>query len=59
MWFVGATILTLNVAYRRLTGFSDNGLRWSKPEDRLKKFDMTSHYEKATGWKRFRSDTDK
>ena len=42
------------VPYRRLTGYWDNGLRWSKPEDKLNKYDVTSHFEKATGWSRFR-----
>lgn len=42
------------VAYRRLTGFWDNGLRWRKPEDKLHKYDSTSHFERATGWDRFR-----
>ena len=58
LFFVAAAACTTNVAYRRLTGFADNGLRWSKPEDKLHKYDMTSHFEKATGWKRFRQDTD-
>ena len=42
------------VPFRRLTGFWDNGMRWKKPEDKLKKFDCTSHFEKATGWSRFK-----
>merc|ERR1712146_559376 len=58
LFFVVAGMSTLNIVYRRLTGFADNGLRWSKPEDKLKKFDMTSHFEKSTGWKRFREHTD-
>ena len=51
-----ATALSMTVAmpYRRLTGFADNGLRWTVPSDRLKKFDATSHFEQATIWKRFR-----
>ena len=49
--------LMIAVPFRRLTGFWDNGLRWRKPEDRLRKFDSTSHFEKATGWDRFRIDT--
>ena len=48
----GAFALSLMIAvpYRRLTGYWDNGLRWNKPEDKLKKYDSTSHFEKATGW---------
>ena len=49
----------VSVPYRRLTGFADNGLRWSKPEDRLRKYDMTSHFENATGWRRWRIDNTK
>ena len=51
---VSSLCLTLSIPYRRLTGFYDNGLRWSIPEDRLKKFDSTSHFESATIWGRFR-----
>ena len=54
MFMVTAFCLTIQQPYRRLTGFSDNGLRWSAPADRLKKFDATSHFEQATIWKRFR-----
>ena len=54
---VGAVSMAV-IPYRRLTGYWDNGLRWSKPEDKLNKFDMTSHYEKATGWSRFRVKND-
>ena len=46
--------LTIMQPYRRLTGYADNGLRWSTPNDRLKKFDSTSHFESATIWGRFR-----
>ena len=42
------------VPFRRLTGYWENGLRWRKPEDRLKKYDSTSHFERSTGWSRFR-----
>ena len=54
MFFIAAVSSMVLVPFRRLTGFWDNGLRWSKPEDRLDKFDSTSHFEKATGWSRFR-----
>ena len=54
MFFATAVAAMVLVPYRRLTGFWDNGLRWSKPEDKLHKFDSTSHFERATGWDRFR-----
>ena len=54
MFFATAVAAMVLVPYRRLTGFWDNGLRWSKPEDRLHKFDSTSHFERSTGWSRFR-----
>ena len=59
MFFCTALSATTMVAYRRLTGFWDNGLRWRKPEDRLNKFDTTSHFEKATGWSRFKINPDR
>ena len=40
--------------YRRLTGYWDNGLRWKNPDDKLKKFDNTSHFENSTIFKHFR-----
>ena len=54
MMFASAFVLTLSQPYRRLTGFADNGLRWSTPTDKLKKFDCTSHFENNTIWGRFR-----
>ena len=51
--------LMVAVPYRRLTGYWDNGLRWKKPEDKLRKYDCTSHFEQATGWSRFKIDTEK
>jgi len=56
MFLATAFALTIAVPYRRLTGFWDNGLRWKKPEDKLNKFDSTSHFEAATVWHRFRRD---
>ena len=50
--------LAFQLPYRRLTGYHDNGLRWSAPEDRLKKFDATSLFEQATVWGRFRTRPD-
>lgn len=54
MFFATAISLVLHMPYRRLTGYADNGLRWTTPSDRLKKFDSTRHFEQATIWKRFR-----
>ena len=42
------------LSFRRLTGFADNGLRWRIPEDKLKKYDNTSEFEKATVWGRLK-----
>ena len=58
LFFISAAFATFSVPVRRLTGFWDNGLRWKKPENKLRKYDMTSHYEKATGWSRFRVNLD-
>tara|TARA_B110001450_G_C17241843_1_gene327800 strand:- start:75 stop:398 length:324 start_codon:yes stop_codon:yes gene_type:complete len=58
LFFVAAAVSMAVIPYRRLTGYWENGLRWSKPEDKLKKYDVTSHYEKATGWSRFRIKSD-
>ena len=54
MFLALAVSLMVAVPFRRLTGYWDNGLRWKTPEDKLKKFDSTSHFEDATIWKRFR-----
>ena len=51
--------LLISVPYRRLTGFHDNGLRWKKPENKLNKFDHTSHFEANTIWHRARIDNTK
>ena len=58
LFFCLAASAMVIIPYRRLTGFWENGLRWSKPEDKLHKFDSTSHFEKATGWSRFRIDNE-
>ena len=59
LFFVAALFSSLLVVpYRRLTGYWENGTRWRIPEDKLKKFDLTSHYEKATGWSKWRIRTD-
>ena len=50
LFFVTAAALMINVSYRRLTGFWDNGLRWNKPEDKLRKYDNTSLFEKNSIW---------
>ena len=54
MFLVVAFSASLIVPFRRITGFWDNGLRWRQPEDKLKKYDTSSHFEKATGWSSFR-----
>lgn len=56
MSFVFAAAMLIRVPYHRLTGFHDNGLRWKKPEDKLNKFDCTSHFEANTIWHRARID---
>ena len=45
MFLALAVSTMVTVPYRRLTGYWDNGLRWKTPEDKLKKFDCTSHFE--------------
>mmetsp|Transcript_115208 Transcript_115208/g.159862 ORF Transcript_115208/g.159862 Transcript_115208/m.159862 type:complete len:161 (+) Transcript_115208:2-484(+) len=52
----GVVALSLMVAvpYRRLTGYWDNGMRWRRPEDKLNKYDSTSHFEAATGWSKYK-----
>lgn len=52
-----ATAMLIRLPYHRLTGYHDNGLRWKKPEDKLNKFDCTSHFEANTIWHRARIDT--
>ncbi len=47
LFFMTAVALMITIPYRRLTGFWDNGLRWSKPEDKLRKYDNTSQFEKT------------
>ena len=57
MFLVFGLSLMISVPYRRLTGYWDNGMRWRNPEDKLKKYDCTSHFEKATGWGKHKIDT--
>lgn len=57
LFLVAALSFMVAVPYRRLTGYIDNGLRWKKPDDRLKKFDDTSEFERSTIWGYFKSDT--
>ena len=54
MFLATSFCVTMTIPYRRLTGYADNGLRWTTPADKLKKFDATSHFENGTIWKRFR-----
>ena len=58
MFGVLALSLMIAVPYRRLTGYWDNGMRWRKPEDKLNKYDSTSHFEAATGWGRWKIRSD-
>ena len=57
-FYTGCVISLVVIPTQRLMGFKDNGLRWRYPDDKLKKYDLTSHYEKATGWDRFRVNLD-
>ena len=57
MFLAFAMSLMVAVPYRRLTGYWDNGMRWRQPEDRLRKYDCTSHFEEATGWSKYKIDT--
>jgi hypothetical protein len=52
LFFMLSLSLMITVPYRRLTGYWDNGLRWSRPEDKLKggKYDNTSQFEANTIW---------
>jgi len=50
LFFMTSVALMLTIPYRRLTGYWDNGLRWSKPEDKLRKYDNTSQFEKNSIW---------
>ncbi len=58
MALVTGVSLMMIVSFRRITGYWDNGLRWRKPEDKLKKFDSVSHFEAATVWGRLRPPRD-
>ena len=57
MFLAVSIALMIQVPFRRLTGFWDNGLRWKTPDDKLKKYDCTSHFEEATGWSKWRLNT--
>jgi hypothetical protein len=52
LFFFTAATLMITLPYRRLTGYADNGLRWRNPEDKLRKYDSTSQFEKLTVWGR-------
>ena len=54
MFLAFAVASMVMLPYRRLTGYWDNGLRWKRPDDRLRKFDNTSHFEANTIFKHFR-----
>lgn len=53
------TFFLLLIPYQRLTGYYENGLRWKKPEKKLKKFDFTSEFEKQSKWSMFAVDPTK
>lgn len=50
LFFATTLSMMLTIPYRRLTGYWDNGLRWRRPEDKLRKYDNTSEFERATVW---------
>jgi len=54
IFFALAVVTMVSVPYRRLTGYWDNGLRWRRPADKLRKYDNTSEFEKASIWGRLR-----
>jgi hypothetical protein len=58
LFFVASLALMITIPYRRLTGFWDNGLRWSRPEDKLRKYDNTSVFEKQSIWGKLRPSRD-
>lgn len=58
LFFMTTVALMITIPYRRLTGFWDNGLRWSKPEDKLRKYDNTSQFEKTSIWGKLKPSSD-
>ena len=58
LFFVVSLALMITIPYRRLTGFWDNGLRWTKPEDKMRKYDNTSLFEKQSIWGSLRPSRD-
>lgn len=58
LFFMTTVALMITIPYRRLTGFWDNGLRWSKPEDKLRKYDNTSQFEKTSIWGKLKPSND-
>ena len=58
MFLAMSLAMMIALPFRRLTGYWDNGMRWRKPEDRLRKYYCTSHFEESTGYSRFRINTD-
>lgn len=58
LFFVTTVALMVTIPYRRLTGYWDNGLRWRQPEDKLRKYDNTSQFEKSSIWGRLRPSHD-
>ena len=45
---------SLIVPIRRITGFWENGVKRRQPEEKLKKYDTSINFEKATGLSSFR-----
>ena len=53
MFFGG--VLSLYNSTARLSGLTENGLRWRYNMNSIRKFDFTSDYERGTIWKYFRA----
>jgi hypothetical protein len=50
LFLIVSLAFVIQSSQRRLTGYADNGLRWKRPEDKLRKYDTTSEFERATIW---------
>jgi len=56
-WTAGTAfggLFALANSYYRLKGLVDNGLRWKRPERKLRKYDFSTEFEDNTIWKHFR-----
>ena len=47
-------LFALANSYYRLKGLVENGLRWKRPERKLRKYDFSSEFEENTVFKYFR-----